>query len=121
MEGELEVYLYELSVSMDLVFDQLDREVNNYVRLWAKNDISAAANMPYALYLYFEMKDTGGLLTSGGILEQPDWLWQLTKKAGIMYEAYLEEVKEELEFERLAEDARLVAINEGIQKKLGST
>ena len=42
--------------------------------------------MPYFLVWYFELRRwPGSLLWGGGLLDQPDWIWQMIDLAGSVY------------------------------------
>ena len=46
-----------------------------------------APPVPAYLALYFELKRWGQLLNAGGLLDQPDWVWDLINLAGTSFES----------------------------------
>lgn len=47
----------------------------------------AVPRVPAHLALYFELRLWRSLLVPGGLLDQPDWTWDLITLAGQAYEA----------------------------------
>ncbi len=89
---------------------ELEDEIRAYVQLVEAED-SGPISIPYTLSLYMQVKETGHLLVSGGLLDQPDWLWRMVQKSGIIYDREIEEYLEEKEFEEIIEAQKAAQIN----------